>query len=80
MTQNEFNALVNAEIQALMKPKRLQTVCRCCAYPFPHREGGGACTFMDGEDTVEHDDLTHDQYMDDPRRGQAAWIKGNLYA
>jgi hypothetical protein len=23
-----------------MKPKK---VCRCCAYPFPHRERGGKC-------------------------------------
>jgi hypothetical protein len=76
MTQNEFNALVNADIQALMKPrKRLQTVCRCDAYPFPHRESGGACTFEFGEDTVEYDDYSIDEYMDDPRRGQAAWIK-----
>lgn len=76
MTQNEFNALVNADIQALMKPrKRLQPVCRCCAYPFPHREGGGQCKYEDGQDMAEYDDYSIDHYMDDPRRGQAAWIK-----
>jgi len=76
MTNAEFNTIVNAEIQALMKPrKRLQSICRCCAYTFPHREGGGQCQYEDGQDTVQRDDYTIDQYMDDPRRGQAAWIK-----
>ena len=27
-----------------MKPKRNQITCRCPAYPFPHRQGGGRCT------------------------------------
>lgn len=28
-----------------MKPKKngRSNVCRCCAYPFPHRERGGKC-------------------------------------
>jgi hypothetical protein len=64
------------EFKELMKPrKRLQPVCRCCAYTFPHRESGGQCQYEDGQDLSEHDDYNIDHYMDDPRRGQAAWIK-----
>jgi hypothetical protein len=30
-----------------MKAKRKQITCRCPAYDFPHRQGGGECTMPD---------------------------------
>lgn len=27
--------------------KRKQITCRCLAYPFPHRQGGGRCSIPD---------------------------------
>jgi hypothetical protein len=56
MKQSEFNALINADIKRLMypKPKRVQDVCRCEAYKFPHRKYGGEChagTFQDEDCT-----------------------------
>lgn len=45
--------------------------CRCDAYKFPHRKGGGLCC-----DEVEEERLAefNDQYLDDPRHGQAESI------
>jgi hypothetical protein len=45
--------------------KRQQITCRCPAYPFPHREGGGQCEMPDwcGEISRDWADcLTWDEY------------------
>lgn len=33
------------------KPKRI-TICKCTAYKFPHKEGGGKCNY--GDDSYKH--------------------------
>jgi hypothetical protein len=54
------------------------TVCRCEAYKFPHREGGGDCEMQDGEyvgkGSAYRFPFIDDAYLDDPRRGQAKSI------
>jgi hypothetical protein len=64
-----------------------QYTCRCTAYPFPHRESSGACLYKDGQWTgawwVDVDEnpenggynRAHEDAMNDPRRGQAQWIR-----
>ena len=65
-----------------MSKKRL---CRCDAYRFPHREGGGKCEGDPerGDDEaadrwllrlMERGYRNIDELLDDPRRGQAAAI------
>lgn len=61
--------------------KPTDTPCRCAAYPFPHREGGGDCDMQDGEWTGRGSryrfPFLDDAYLDDPRHGQAAGINAD---
>jgi hypothetical protein len=51
--------------------------CHCKAYPFPHRPNSGQC---EGDETtaVEDSSTALDEYLDDPRRGQAEWINERI--
>lgn len=46
--------------------------CQCDAYAFPHRALSGQCQVEQRQVVVSVRNLDH--ILDDPRRGQAAWI------
>lgn len=52
-------------------------VCRCKAYPFPHRIEGGKCNAVTQDSYWPERPRRRniDHILDDPRRGQAEWIK-----
>lgn len=62
-----------------LKKKRvhIQDTCHCDAYRFPHRLFGGECQ---GElEVVAVKSPSVDERLDDPRRGQAAYINRNNF-
>lgn len=59
----------------MSKRKRNTPVCRCAAYPFPHRKDGGKC-WEETQQEYQHREGKSpiDEVLDDPRRGQAREI------
>jgi hypothetical protein len=51
--------------------------CKCDAYPFPHRPKGGQCPGWDDRPTVRKQ--TIDEWLDDPRRGEAEFLREKTY-
>lgn len=71
-------------------PPMSRRLCRCDAYRFPHREGGGACQGDPERASEEEADRwllglmergsrSIDEVLDDPRRGQAGPINRERY-